>query len=281
VSIEIFEIASKSNPDYCLAISGIVYSNGNLALVSENSGKIFEIDPSTKKTKQEYKIPFEDIELEAITYFKGAYYITDEKNGMVYKLGTTKNETPPIKVTVTSFDVSIDPKGNGLEWIAVNEEKELFYLLMERDETAKYAKILLAKLNAKNELASLTGDNLPQSTFLLDISGEWRYSDLFYSEKDSCIYALKTKKESYNIMKIKVDANGIPLSSQKDSNNIIKATLFIDITDEVIQKEKEGYNSNIEGITQDGGGNIFIVSDNVWKGKCKGKTLLLKIPSPK
>lgn len=189
-------------------------------------------------------------------------------------------QTGELKTVQTSE--ALPPKsknGDGMEGIAANEQHKKFYLLRERTEDMTKSQIYTYTIE------QATDDAVPvlkyESMIELPLENpQWRYSDICVDTANNRLICLKSyskgKLRQQFLEAITIDNNG----------NLVRETLAnipVENFSETSSKYKsEDYSMNLEGITIDEAGNIYIVSDNTsGKADCaayaKEKTILLQL----
>jgi uncharacterized protein YjiK len=169
--------------------------------------------------------------------------------------------------------------GDGMEGIAANEQHKKFYLLRERTEDMSRSQIYTYTIEQAND------DAVPvlkyESMIELPLENpQWRYSDICVDTANNRLICLK----SYS--KGKLRQQFLEAITIDNKGNLIKETIVnipVEAFSETSNKYKsEDYSMNLEGITIDEAGNIYIVSDNTsGKADCaafaREKTILLQL----
>lgn len=264
--------------DKQVCISGMKYLNGNLCLVSERCPVIFLVNPQTKAITGTINLQVpQEFELEGITSYKDKLYMVSENIAALYEVNSKTGEVKQIE---TSRPLPAKTKhGDGIEGIAANEKNNKFYLLRERTEDRTKAQIYTYNIKQADENSSITLDD--ESMIEIPLEDEqWRYSDICYDSANSRLICLKSHSKG-RLRQLYIESIAID-----ESGNLSAETLKNIPTDNLTLVAAEykamGYSTNLEGVTVDNDGNIFIVSDNTsGKAKCdlpaKEKTILLQL----
>jgi len=269
-------LPEEMNKQVC--ISGIKYFEGKLYLVSERCPEIFIADPATAKItgKINTQVP-QEFEMEGVTSFKKKLYLISENAVAVYEVDPT---TGHAKIIHTSISLPGKSKsGDGMEGIAANETNYKFYLLRERNEDMTRSQIYTFSIEPAAEDNSFSLKY--ESTIELPLKNpQWRYSDICYDREKNRLLCLKSfskgKLRQQYIEAVDIDKNGNLLAETlKD----VPVENFSGISN---QYKDQDYSMNLEGITLDAVGNIYVVSDNTsGKAQCelpaKEKTILLQL----
>ena len=164
-----------------------------------------------------------------------------------------------------------------MEGIAANGKSNKFYLLRERNEDMTKSQLYTFSIEPGNETFTLKHE----STIELPLENpQWRYSDICVDSINSKLICLKSyakgNRRQQFLESIDIDKSGkllletlknISVENFSESSNIYKT---------------QDYSMNLEGVTIDDAGSIFIVSDNTsGKAQCdlpaKEKTILLQL----
>jgi uncharacterized protein YjiK len=261
-----------------VCISGIKYFDNKLFFASERCPVILVADPATGNIIRSINTkPQQNFEMEGLTSYKGKLYLISENTVAVYEVNMGNGVLLPV---VTSLPLPPKSKsGDGMEGIAANEKNNKFYLLRERNENMSSSQILVFTVAEKagNETVGL----VYQSTIELPLENpQWRYSDICYDSANARLLCLKSfskgKTRKQFIESVNIDSTG----------NLLATTLQnipVENFSETSNKYKDQrYSMNLEGITVDEQGNIFLVSDNTsGQADCdrpsKEKTILFKL----
>jgi uncharacterized protein YjiK len=261
-----------------VCISGIKYFDHKLFLASERCPVIIAADPATGNIVFTINTkPTQNFEMEGITSYKGKLYLISENTVAVYEVNMSDGILLPV---VTSLPLPPKSKsGDGMEGIAANEKNNKFYLLRERNDDMSKSQILTFTVEHKPEKPTITLAYQSTIEFPLE-NPQWRYSDICYDSTNTRLLCLKSfskgKTRKQFIESVNIDSSG----------NLLPATLQnipVENFSETSNKYKDQrYSMNLEGITVDEQGNIFLVSDNTsGQADCdrpsKEKTILFKL----
>lgn len=264
--------------DKQVCISGMKYFNGNLCLVSERCPLVFMLDPQTAAITRtiNLQIPY-TFEMEGMTSYKDRLYLVSEDKAAIYEVNIQSGVAQSIETSVAIPKKSKD--GDGIEGIAANETNNKFYLLRERNEDLTKAQIYTFSIENRDTGSSLILKY--ESVIELPLENpQWRYSDICYDIANSRLICLKSnakgKLRQLFLESIHIDNDGKLLPGSL-SNIPVE-----NLTETAGTYKTKGYSTNLEGITTDNAGNIFIVSDNhSGQAKCgqpaKEKTILLQL----
>ncbi|MEZ5033683.1 MAG: SdiA-regulated domain-containing protein [Chitinophagaceae bacterium] len=279
-SYEISSITLPSELNNEVSISGMKYFNGNLYLASERCPEIFVVNPADGKVKVKLQLSMPHrFENEAITSYGNHLYIVSESDVAVYEVNPT---TAALREIQTSIPLPPKSKhGDGMEGIAGNEKQHKMYLLRERNNERTNAEIYTFNVTKKNGTTYL---NILSKIDIPLESNDWRYSDICFDQINNRLLCLKSfsgkKTRRHFIEAFDLDSEG---SLIKGSLHQISSSPFSSL-----QKQfgDDGFSVNMEGLTMDDEGNIYVVSDNTsGKAHCnrksKEKTLLLRLREEK
>lgn len=258
-----------------VCISGMKFYNGQLYFASERCPSIFVFDPATAAISETIKLQVpQEFEMEGLTSFKNKLYLVSENIAAVYEVEIA---TGGIKQLATSRP--LPPKsadGDGMEGIAANETSNKFYLMRERNDDMSQSEIYTFSAEPTSDGSSLTLKY--ESTIELPLlSSQWRYSDICYDPENNRLICLKSfskgKLRQQYIEAIQVDKNG---NLEKETLKNIAVENFSEVSN---QYKDQDYSTNLEGVTVDATGAIYIISDNTsGKAKCdmiaREKTIL-------
>lgn len=272
------QIALPSEMHKQVCISGMKYMDGKLYFASERCPMVIVGEPSTGKIINTIvlKVP-DEFEMEGMTSFRSKLYLVSENKAAIYEVDPKNGELGEVKTSMT-----LPPKsknGDGMEGIAANETKGKFYLLRERNEERTQTEIYTFSVEQKDE------SQVPflkyESMISLPLENhQWRYSDICFDDENSRLLCLK----SYS--KGKLRQQYLEVIDTDGSGNLVRESLknipverFSEISNDY---KDQDYSMNLEGITINEKGNIFIVSDNTsGKAQCdlpaKEKTILLEL----
>lgn len=263
--------------DNQVSISGLKFFNNNLYMVSERCASIFIVDPAKGNiiSTIPLKVP-KEFEMEGITSYKDKLYLVSENVAAIYEVDPKTNE---LKIVTTSIPLPPKSKhGDGMEGIAANEKNNKFYLLRERTEDRSKSQVFTFSVE-QNETGVLSLKH--ESTIDLPLeNNQWRYADICVDTENSRLFVLKSyskgKTRQQFLESIVIDNNGGLVSSTLSNVPVEKFS-------EISGKYKdENFSMNLEGLTIDNRGNMYVVSDNTsGKTKCdtkaKEKTILLQL----
>lgn len=264
--------------DKQVCISGMKYFNESLCLVSERCPVIFILDPQTAVITRTIQLQVPDeFEMEGMTSYKDRLYLVSENKAAVYEINMQTGMARSVETSAPIPPKSKD--GDGIEGIAANETNNKFYLLRERNEDLTKAQIYTFHIEKGNTDSSLILKY--ESVIELPLENpQWRYSDICYDSANSRLICLKSnakgKLRQLFLESLVIDSTG-NLSAGSLSNIPVE-----NLTETAGTYKAQGYSTNLEGITVDRTGNIFIVSDNhSGQAKCdqpaKEKTILLQL----
>ena len=264
--------------DKQVCISGMKFYNGQLYFASERCPQVIVFDPAKAVISRtiDINVP-QQFEMEGLTSYKDKLYAISENVATVYEINI---QTGGIKAIETS-DV-LPPKskdGDGMEGITANEKDNKFYLLRERDADMSHSQIYTFSVEPGNKNSPIILKNESMIELPLE-NPQWRYSDICVDKENSRLLCLKSyskgKLRQQFLESINIDATGkllpetlknIPVENFTDASNSYKS---------------QQYSMNLEGITIDKNGTIYIISDNTsGKANCefpaKEKTILLEL----
>ncbi len=275
-TVDNINLPAALNKQVC--ISGMKFYNGQLYLASERCPSIIVFDPAkaTISNTINLQIP-QNFELEGITSYKDKLYLVSENVAAVYEVIIA---TGAIKTIQTSIPLPAKSKdGDGMEGIAANEKNNKFYLLRERDDDMSHSQIFTFSVEPGNESSPVILKY--ESTIELPLENpQWRYSDICVDSESGKLLCLKSyskgKFRQQYLESIDIDANGklqletlknLPVENFTDASNAYKT---------------QDFSMNLEGVTIDSDGTIYIVSDNTsGKAACdqeaREKTILLQL----
>jgi uncharacterized protein YjiK len=274
----ISHIPLPAEMDKQVCISGMKFFEDKLYCASERCPLIIVADPvsgAVVKTIQT-QVP-QEFEMEGMTSYKGRLYGISENIVAVYEIDPLTGHTKQLHLSIDLPGKS--KSGDGMEGIAANEKSNKFYLLRERNERMSAAQLYTFTIEPASDdnTFSLHFDNmieLPLET------PQWRYSDICYDSENNRLLCLKSfskgKLRQQYIEAVSIDkAGNLDLSSLKN----VPVENFSGISNEY---KDQDYSMNLEGITIDSDGNIYVISDNTsGKAICdmpaKEKTILLRL----
>ncbi|MDZ4810135.1 MAG: esterase-like activity of phytase family protein [Bacteroidota bacterium] len=275
-TLDNIHLPAELNKQVC--ISGMKYYNGQLYFASERCPKIIVFDPIKEVISStiDIQVP-QNFEMEGMTSYKDKLYVVSESVAAVYEVTIA---TGAVKNIQTSITLPAKSKyGDGMEGIAANEKNNKFYLLRERDDNMSHSQIYTFTVEAGKEGSSISLKNESMIELQLE-NPQWRYSDICVDIENSRLLCLKSyakgKFRQQYLESMTIDANGkllpetlknIPVENFTDASNAYKT---------------QDYSMNLEGVTIDNNGTIYIISDNTsGKANCdivaKEKTILLQL----
>jgi len=275
-SLENVVLPESMNKQVC--ISGMKYLDGKLYFASERCPVIFAYDPESKTVASSINLNVPQVfEMEGLTSYKNKLYLVSENTVAVYEVDISNGA---IRTLETS--VPLPPKsksGDGMEGIAANETNNKFYLLRERNEDMTFSQIWTFSIEPGSEdnSFSLKYESMIELPLL---NPQWRYSDICYDKENDRMLCLKSyskgKLRQQFIESLDIDKNG---NLQKESLKNVPVDRFSEISNEY---KDQAYSMNLEGITVDKDGTIWVISDNTsGKAQCdmmaKEKTILLQL----
>lgn len=261
-----------------VSMSGIKYMGHTLYFASERCPMIVALDPQTSRIIKTIPIQVpQGFEMEGISSYKDKLYLISENIAAVYEVNPENGSLQQINTSI-----NLPPKsknGDGMEGIATNEANQKFYLLRERNEERTQSEIYTFSIEPGNGDSPL---NLKyESKVVIPLENyQWRYSDICYDAANSRLLFLKSyskgKLRQQFLESIDIDKDG---NLQRESLKNVPVTNFSEISNDY---KDQDYSMNLEGITIDDDGNLYLVSDNTsGKVQCdrpaKEKTILLKL----
>ena len=259
--------------DKQVCISGINFLDGKLYFASERCPLIICGDTKGTVLNKIITDPGQEFEMEGITSYRQKLYTVSENIAAIYEIDPATGLTKPVSLSKALPAKS--KSGDGMEGIAGNKTHEKFYLLRERNEDMTRAQIFTYTIEPVAGNISLRYESMIELP--LD-NPQWRYSDICYDSGNNRLLCLKSfskgKQRQQYIEAIDIDNNGQLLAG---SLHNIAVENFSGISN--VYKDQD-YSMNLEGITVDAEGNIYVVSDNTsGRAACdrpaKEKTILL------
>lgn len=269
-------LPESMNKQVC--ISGMKYLDGKLYFASERCPAIFAFDPESKTITNtiDLQVP-QNFEMEGLTSYKGKLYLVSENVAAVYEVNPATSELKQVQTTVP-----LPPKsksGDGTEGIAANEKNNKFYILRERNEEMTMSQIFTYSIEAGDENSPIILKY--ESTIELPLENpQWRYSDICVDTENNRLICLKSyskgKLRQQFLEAVDIDANG------NISTTTLKNIPVENFTETSNMYKNDDYSMNLEGITVDAVGTIYIISDNTsGKAMCdeiaREKTILLEL----
>ena len=272
----ISNIALPVELDKQVCISGMKYFNGSLCLASERCPVVIVLNPQTGKIESVIHLKVQrEFEMEGMTSYKDKLYLVSENIAAVYEVNSKSGVVKQIETSVPIPAKSKD--GDGMEGIAANEINNKFYLLRERNDDKTKSQVYTFSAEPGTDPFTLKYESMIE----LPLENEqWRYSDICYDSVNSRLICLKSyskgKLRQQYIESVNIDNSGRLLVET------LKNIPVDNLTETSATYKLQGYSTNLEGITVDNTGNIFIVSDNTsGQAKCdlpaKEKTVLLQL----
>lgn len=271
-------LSNNSFFENALQCSGLIIYNQKLYMPAEKCNKLIVTDINGNNPET-VSLDFSGIgidpqstELEGLALYKNYLFLTDEssQNHRLYYYNLSIKHLR----TIESGDVlNGDTAEYGIEGIAVDTTKNTCYVLKEKDG---HGQSIIREFNIVEKDESITLE-FRRNIYVVHPNNSWRYSDLYFNYDDKYLYCLKTTYGSYQV-------DTIPTDHLRKGDITIpkeKMKLFMDISEDVILCEKDGYDSNLEGITIYKN-QLYVVSDNAKTDDrdCERagskKTLLLK-----
>lgn len=275
---QIQHVALPVEMDKQVCISGMKYLDGKLYFASERCPLIIVADPATAGITKTLATQMpQEFEVEGLTSYRGKLYAVSEQIVCVYEIDTASGEVKKV-----STSIPLPPKsksGDGMEGIAANETNNKFYILRERNENMTNAQIYTFSIEPGSDDNSFSLKY--ESMIELPLANpQWRYSDICYDKENDRLLCLKSyskgKLRQQFIESVDIDKSG---NLQKETLKNVEVAHFSEISNEY---KDQDYSMNLEGITVDRNGNIWVVSDNTsGKAQCempaKEKTILLQL----
>lgn len=275
-NLENINLPAELNKQVC--ISGLKSYNGQLYFASERCPSIIVFDPVKEVISSTINLNVPQIfEMEGMTSYKDKLYLVSENVAAVYEVTMATGAVKTIQTSITLPAKSKD--GDGMEGIAANEKNNKFYLLRERDDNMSHSQVYTFTVEPGNEGSPIILKNESMIELPLE-NPQWRYSDICVDIENSRLLCLKSyakgKFRQQYLESMIIDANGkllletlqnIPVDNFTDASNAYKT---------------QDYSMNLEGVTVDSNGTIYIISDNTsGKANCdmvaKEKTILLQL----
>ncbi len=280
-SVPLYSITQIPLPaamDNQVCISGMVYEGQHLYFASERCPMIIVSDPETGAIVRTINIRVnQNYEMEGMTAYNNKLYLISENIASVYEVDLT---TGALRTVQTSQALPEKSKsGDGMEGIAANKLNNKFYLLRERNDNMSASQIFTYSIEGGTADQPLSLKYESMIELPLD-DPQWRYSDICYDGDNAKLILLKSyskgRLRKQFIESIDISAEG-KLAAETIKN--IPVENFSTISN---QYKEQDYSMNLEGVTLDTKGNIFVVSDNTsGKAQCdapaREKTILLQL----
>ena len=275
-TLDNINLPAEMNKQVC--ISGMKSYKGQLYFASERCPQIIVFDPAKAAITNTISIQVpQQFEMEGLTSYKDKLYAISENIAAVYEINIQSGE---IKTVTTSNTLPPKSKdGDGMEGIAANEKNNKFYLLRERNDDMSKSEIYTYSAEPGNATSPLLLNKETMIELPLQ-NPQWRYSDICVDTAGSRLLCLKSyakgKFRQQYLESIDIDANGKLLVET------LKDIPVENFTDASVSYKTQQYSMNLEGITIDSNGTIYIISDNTsGKASCeldaKEKTILLEL----
>jgi uncharacterized protein YjiK len=274
----ITNIALPESMNKQVCISGMKYLDGSLYFASERCPVIFSFDPQSKTIRKTINISVQqEFEMEGLTSYKGKLYLVSENIAAVYEVNPVTGDLKQVQTTVP-----LPPKsksGDGTEGIAADEKNNKFYILRERNEDMTRSQIYTYSIEAGTESSSIVLKYESMIELPLENS-QWRYSDICVDTANNRLVCLKSyskgKLRQQYLEAVDIDSAG------NISSSTLKNVPVENFTQLSAQYKNDDYSMNLEGITIDKDGTIYIISDNtsgkaVCEEPAKEKTILLEL----
>lgn len=279
-TLPIYEINHVLLPDALnkqVCISGAKFMEGKLYFASERCPMILSMDPESKTINSIPVMVPQEFEMEGMTSYRNKLYMVSENIVAVYEADISNGSVRKIETSIPLPPKSKD--GDGMEGIAANERDNKFYILRERNDDMTRSQIYVFTVEPGSEDNSFSLKYETMIEMPLE-NRQWRYSDICFDKENDRLLCLKSfskgKLRQQFLESVDVDKKGNLLAETLKNVPVEK---FSDISN---QYKDQGYSMNLEGITVDKEGNIYLVSDNTsGKAQCdlpsKEKTILLKL----
>lgn len=245
--------------EHRISISGMIAYGDKLYLAAERCKKIFIVQIGTGRITDTLELQHEgDLELEGISAYRGKLYAVSESDARVYEIDTANGNMRPV-----ATDKPFPPifRGDGLEGIAINETQRKMYVLLERDSSRKYACIFTYGIHTAAD-GSL--ELYHEQTSYLDLESRfWRYSDIYFHRSSQQLLCLKSwynkPQGKYAVEYLQADKNG---HLKPDAPRVYANLDTTFLTSAVNQYKLQDFGSNMEGISMDASGQLYLCSDN-------------------
>jgi uncharacterized protein YjiK len=272
----ISNIPLPAEMDKQVCISGMVYSQGALYFASERCPMIIAAEPATGKILNTYRMNVpQNFEMEGMTNFNGRLYLISENIAAIYEFDPASSAFRQVQT-----GEALPPKtknGDGMEGIAGNAVNNRFYLLRERNDDMSFSQIYTCTVKNTEQGIALEREGMIQLPLE---NPQWRYSDISYDAENSRLLLLKSyskgKMRQQFIETMEIDKDGKLVT---ESLKNVPVENFSTISN---QYKNQDYSMNLEGITMDKEGNLYVVSDNTsGKAACdepaRERTILLML----
>ena len=274
-TIDNIVLPAPLNKQVC--ISGMKYYNDALYLASERCPSIIVIDPHTATIINTISLQVpQSFEMEGMTSYRDKLYLISENIAAVYEVDMKTGIARAVSISMALPPKSKD--GDGMEGIAANDKDNMFYLLRERNENMTAAQVYSFSIEeGADKILSLKYESMIELPLE---NPQWRYSDICYDKENARLICLKSyakgKFRQQYLESVDIDKSGKLLAET------LKNIPVENFTGASAAYKTQQYSMNLEGVTVDKDGTIFIVSDNTsGKAQCdleaKEKTVLLQL----
>lgn len=217
-----------------------------------------------------------DFEMEGMTLYKDKFYLISENVAAIYESPIAGGALQQIETSKPLPPKSKD--GDGMEGIAANEKNNKFYLLRERNDNQSASQLMTYSIKTSSDgKISLEYESMIELPLE---NPQWRYSDICIDVQNDRLLCLKSYAKG------KFRQQYLEAISISSTGELLKETLVNipveNFTDASSAYKTQNYSLNLEGITMDDNGNIYLISDNTsGKANCeleaKEKTILLQL----
>ncbi|MBC7875111.1 MAG: esterase-like activity of phytase family protein [Ferruginibacter sp.] len=269
-------LPADMNKQVC--ISGMKFYKNQLYFASERCPYIIVFDPEKRVISNtiNLRVP-QNFEMEGMTSYQDKLYLVSESMAAVYEVTIA---TGAVKTIQTSIPLPEKLKsGDGMEGIAANEKNNKFYLLRERNEDLSRSQLYTFSIEKGNDNSPILLKFENMTELPLE-NPQWRYSDICVDSDNARLLCLKSyskvKFRQQYLESIDIDPAGNLLPESR------KTVPVENFTDASNSYKTQDYSMNLEGITIDDNGTIYIISDNTsGKASCdleaREKTILLHL----
>lgn len=287
-----------------LSISGIAYAQGKLYMAGErpcpDGYRMYEVISGNSeggRKKWIHGLENETLEIEGVTYLDGSWYIVSETRVGLFRLQKKDEVWSAVEINIPNKnELGAVDDGHGLEGIAINKSSSQLYLLFERRKNAKtgnYYSVIYRYTIRWDAAGETINTIIFADSCHIDLEDEFsRYCDIYYDSDKRRLIGIKSyfKPKAlqgnnsdtgrYSVKGFSIDSIG-KITDPLHPVDLVTAQLLTDSVSAYSSNNK--YSSNLEGVTMDENGSIYLVSDNkLGKVNCcadaaKGRTLLLKL----
>ena len=244
-------LKDKLNELYPYQFSSLVIKNDSVILVAEKCKRIYVLNKKTLDVISVIKdLDFPKtakiISIEGVVLYMNRYlFLLDENNNAIYSFDL---EDSTHKIKKIDAEMLGTFQNEGLEGIAIDEEKKICYVLDE-----KHDKIYLFNIGKDNQLTIRCNPiNFPKREI------PWtRNTDLYYEKNQLYVLSTNYKKKQTDTLKY-----GISLFSiGGDYTLTYQNTIELIFPESFDYYRLERYSTNLEGLVKDS--NLFyVISDN-------------------